>query len=119
MVASLFDLDSSSGLHPVWTFPVLFISALALLWTLSLGHHEASKNKPVCPPELLKDNLGNGGSSVAGITNAYVADREMTVPFDIGEVRVSTLLVHPIKVRRDHRGSACAARGSHTVMWYS
>ena len=119
MAVSLFDLDSLSDLHLVWTLPVLLLSALALLWTRSLGHYKASKNKSVCPPELLKDNLGNGGSSVAGITNAYVADREMTVPFDIGEVRVSTLLVHPIKVRRDHRGSACAARGSHTVMWYS
>ena len=82
-----------------------------IFWTVSrwplVSNNAAKSSKsggaPICPPELLKDNLGGA------VTNAYTADVEMTVPFDIGEVKVSKLLVHPIKVRlqRWHR-----ARGS-------
>ncbi|KAI0829079.1 hypothetical protein BC628DRAFT_1362296 [Trametes gibbosa] len=76
------------------TASVLALSLAGLLWTLSRKstartHHSAPA---VCPPELLKNDLSKGGYA-----NAYALEHELTVPFDVGDVRVSKILVHPIK----------------------
>ena len=106
MAISLFDLDAFASPHASWTLLVLLVSASAALYlsrrTSALEGDAAKSNigaAPVCPPELLKDNLG-GSRSGSAVVNAYAADVEMDVPFDIGEVRVSNILVHPIKVRK-------------------
>ena len=107
MAISLFDLDAFASPHAGWTLLVLLVSASAALYSLSRRTFalkgDAAKSSigaaPVCPPELLKDNLG-GSRSGSAVVNAYAADVEMDVPFDIGEVRVSNILVHPIKVRK-------------------
>ncbi|KAI0370101.1 hypothetical protein BV20DRAFT_944722 [Pilatotrama ljubarskyi] len=89
-----------------WTASVLALSLAGLLWTVCrkagarAGAARNVKHIPigangraaaVCPPEQLKDDL-NGG-----FANAYALEHESTVPFDVGDVRVSKILMHPIK----------------------
>ena len=89
-----------------WSLAVLFFSLAGALWTWSrtskvklrtggaaVPSAHANGRTTVCPPELLKDDLRGG------VANAYTFEREITVPFDIGDTRVSKILVHPIKVR--------------------
>ncbi|KAI0640288.1 MOSC N-terminal beta barrel domain-containing protein [Trametes polyzona] len=54
--------------------------------------HHRPPLSTACPPELLKDNLAHGP-----LANSYALDREISVPFDVQDVRVSKILVHPIK----------------------
>ena len=49
-------------------------------------------------PELLKDDLSLRPRSGNGVVNGLTFDREISVPFEVGDVRVSKILVHPIKV---------------------
>lgn len=86
------------------TLSVLLVSLVGLLWSLARKYITtglaastkvgANSRAPACPPELLKNDLKNG------VANVYTSQRELQVPFDIGEVRISKLLVHPIKVRQ-------------------
>ena len=87
---ALCDFGSLSSSHFAWSLAAL---ALALAFAFRLLRR-SPQDAPVCPPELLKDDL-----QVGEILNAYAEEVEMTVPFEIGDVRVSKLLVHPIKVR--------------------
>ncbi|KAI0673983.1 MOSC N-terminal beta barrel domain-containing protein [Trametes maxima] len=87
-----------------WTVSVLVLSLAGLLW--SLARRSRGRAKPpqpgktvgangngaaVCPPEQLKDDLKGG------VVNSYALERELTVPFELGDVRVAKILVHPIK----------------------
>ncbi|KAH9854380.1 hypothetical protein C2E23DRAFT_818523 [Lenzites betulinus] len=86
-----------SPAHPAsltWTSTasVLVLSLAGLLWTLSRKSAARTRAAPACPPELLKDDFSKGGYA-----NAYALEHELTVPFDVGDVRVSKILVHPIK----------------------
>ncbi|RPD64568.1 hypothetical protein L227DRAFT_560439 [Lentinus tigrinus ALCF2SS1-6] len=99
MVVPFFDqhwhAQSSSTLS--WSLAVLLVSLAGALWTWSRTTSRAKigaaavSRAPACPPELLKDDLQGG------VANAYTFEREITVPFDIGDTRVSKILVHPIK----------------------
>ncbi|OJT05616.1 hypothetical protein TRAPUB_3539 [Trametes pubescens] len=80
------------------TASVLVLSLAGLLWTLSRKSAArtrvlANGTRAVCPPEQLKDDLPQGT-----VLNAYTLERELTVPFDVEDVRVAKILVHPIKV---------------------
>ncbi len=80
-----------------WSLAALVVSLAGLLWTwfrTTLNDKKGGSpiGRPACPPELLKDDLKGG------VANAYAFEREITVPFDIGDTRVSKILVHPIKV---------------------
>ncbi|KAI8980592.1 hypothetical protein BD414DRAFT_101261 [Trametes punicea] len=90
--------ESSASL--AWTASVLVLSLLWLLWSLIRKSTARARSKPVgvnggsvvaCPPEQLKDDLKNG------IANAYMFERELTVPFNVGDVHVTKIFVHPIK----------------------
>ncbi|KAI0658302.1 MOSC N-terminal beta barrel domain-containing protein [Cubamyces menziesii] len=81
-----------------WTASVLILSLVGLAWSLSRKSSTRLRTgigtngiAPVCPPEQLKDDLKGG------VANAYALERELTVPFDVGDVRVSKILMHPIK----------------------
>ena len=94
-----------------WTLSVLLVALTGLLWSLvrrslraKLGVAatiESGNGKPstkiACPPELLKDDLSLHKNGHA-VVNGFALDREMSVPFYVGDVRVSKILVHPIKV---------------------
>ncbi|KAI9067205.1 hypothetical protein FKP32DRAFT_1588842 [Trametes sanguinea] len=91
-------LHDSSPASLTWTASVLFLSLAGLLWSLSRKAGPQRKftgpgNGVACPPEQLKDDLRNPKE----VANAYAFERELTVPFDVGDVRVSKILVHPIK----------------------
>ncbi|KAI0714592.1 MOSC N-terminal beta barrel domain-containing protein [Earliella scabrosa] len=77
------------------TLSILLVSCLGVLWSWTRKYSAATSNGKTgvngCPPELLKDDLKNG------VANGYTIERELSVPFDIGDVRVSKILVHPIK----------------------
>ncbi|KAJ8455924.1 hypothetical protein ONZ51_g12296 [Trametes cubensis] len=82
-----------------WTASVLILSLVGLAWSLSRKSSTRPRTSigtngiaPVCPPEQLKDDLKGG------VANAYALERELTVPFDVGDVRVSKILMHPIKM---------------------
>ena len=95
-----------------WTLSVLLVALTGLLWSLvrrSLrnklgapvignGTRNCKTSQAVCPPELLKDDLSTVPRSGNGVVNGFALDREISVPFDVGDVRVSKILVHPIKV---------------------
>ncbi|TFK80892.1 hypothetical protein K466DRAFT_503094 [Polyporus arcularius HHB13444] len=79
-----------------WSAAALVVSLAGLLWTWFRTTSNdkkggSSSGRPACPPELLKDDLKGA------VANAYAFEREITVPFDIGDTRVSKILVHPIK----------------------
>ncbi|OSD01165.1 hypothetical protein PYCCODRAFT_1413093 [Trametes coccinea BRFM310] len=91
-------LPDSSSASLTWTASVLLLSLAGLLWGLSRKSRPQRKltgvrSGVVCPPEQLKDDLQNP----KGVANAYAFERELAVPFDVRDVRVSKLLVHPIK----------------------
>ncbi|KAI0652725.1 MOSC N-terminal beta barrel domain-containing protein [Trametes meyenii] len=87
-----------------WTASVLVLSLAGLLWSLARrSSGRASPLQPTktvgtngssaaaCPPEQLKDDLKGG------VVNSYALERELTVPFELGDVRVAKILMHPIK----------------------
>ena len=104
---ALCDFGSLSSSHFAWSLAALALALAFAFRLLRRSPQDApSGDAPACPPELLKDDL-----QVGEILNAYAEEVEMTVPFEIGDVRVSKLLVHPIKVRpapngRHERGKA-------------
>ncbi|PIL31071.1 hypothetical protein GSI_05767 [Ganoderma sinense ZZ0214-1] len=103
--------SSQSPSTRTWTLSVALVALTGLVWSLArrslrgkLGAIVVVGNgkTPACPPELLKDDQDlsapkGGSGSGAGVVNGFALDREMSVPFDVGDVRVSKILVHPIK----------------------
>ena len=89
------------------TLSVLLVALTGLVWSLvrrslrtKLGAEVIGNGKTpghACPPELLKDDFSTLKSG-NGVVNGFAFDREISVPFDVGDVRVSKILVHPIKV---------------------
>ena len=87
-----------------WTVSVLVVAFTGFLWgfarrspRVKSGTVAIGNGKVACPPELLKDDLARP-KSTNGVTNGLVFDREISFPFEVGDVRVSKILVHPIKV---------------------
>ena len=93
-----------------WTASVLLVAFTGFLWGLARRSPRAKPKSgavavgngtspsPVCPPELLRDDDLAKPKSANGVTNGFALDREISVPFEVGDVRVSKILVHPIKV---------------------
>ena len=110
MTLSLYDLAdhwfAQSPTSRAWTVSAIVVSLTGILWGL-FGRSPArarlsavaNGKAVVCPPEQLKDDLATLKDG-NGVANAYTLDREISVPFDVGDVRVSKILVHPIKVRQ-------------------
>ena len=112
MVLSLLDViehwSAQSPSTQTWTVSVLVVAFTGFLWgfarrsprgksgavAVGNGRYPTSAD---CLPELLKDDLAKP-KSVNGIVNGLAFDREISVPFEVGDVRVSKILVHPIKV---------------------
>ncbi|KAI0325427.1 hypothetical protein GY45DRAFT_1330328 [Cubamyces sp. BRFM 1775] len=95
---NLWHTHSSDPASLSWTISVLVLSLVGLLWSLSRKSSTRARTSlgpngsaPVCPPDQLKDDLKGG------VANAYAFERQLTVPFDVGDVRVSKILIHPIK----------------------
>ncbi|KAM5538345.1 hypothetical protein V8D89_007947 [Ganoderma adspersum] len=105
MVFSSLDVIwSQSPSARTWTLSVLLVALTGFLWSLvrrsfrtKLGAEVIGNGKtPACLPELLKDDLSTPRSG-NGVVNGFAFAREISVPFDVGDVRVSKILVHPIK----------------------
>ncbi|KAH9923163.1 armadillo-type protein [Epithele typhae] len=101
MALTLLDLSNLHTLASpqlIWTLSLLLLSATGVFtFARSSIWFSGAPNKasaPTRPVGLRKHNLGQPRP---GVANAYTMERELTVPFPIGEVRVSSLLVHPIK----------------------
>lgn len=113
MVLSLLDViehwSTQSPSTRTWAVSVLLVALTGFLWgftrrsprTKSPGAVAVTVGNgrnPACPPELLKDDLSLRPRSGNGVVNGLTFDREISVPFEVGDVRVSKILVHPIKV---------------------